>query len=380
MIDVEHADGGRPLWVSHDRGDLARAGGERGCSVTRLGQPHQHAGRDRQQRHMLSSVLVDRAHQLVGTGDRVRGHAEIPLGESELGLGRVQRTQGLAGPGVEVPPVGPVREQEQPVVPPARLNSGLVGPAGNPLRVVDTAVDQVADHDRRRVPRHVRVVPLGPGQPSGRGELRRRVEVGARAQHLAAVDVVAVQAERDDRVHRFAAAAVVFADRQHQIPVGMHPQIAVPKIIPRGDRIRRPVVGDHPHPAVGQLADHDDAVADVVLAAAVLVHPVPHVRRCRGDLERLAAAQRTAPQAGAAGLFGVRLQPVEVVAVDADSAEADRTLGEGIDGDRRRPGPVGGNGHGVTVKTPTLRRGLGVSMVQNGARQHNIDSPKRRRY
>ena len=93
-----------------------------------------------------------------------------------------------------------------------------------------------------RVPRHVRVVPLGPGQPAVGRELRGRVEVGARREDGDGVDVVRrgpVERDRDDRRDRLAVLGhrrvpVVLAHGDdHGRGPGVDVRVAVPDRRPR---------------------------------------------------------------------------------------------------------------------------------------------------
>ena len=69
------------------------------------------------------------------------------------------------------------------------------------------------------------MVPLGPGQLAVVVELGVGIEVGAGAQH--GPDTLALKIQRNDGRDGFTLAAVVLADRQHQIALRMQAEVGV---------------------------------------------------------------------------------------------------------------------------------------------------------
>ncbi len=227
---------------------LDQGGGPAGGGRQRSVQP---GGQDRperlrgpiQQVHRRDPLADPADQQPAGVQHHVRLLAEHPLRGGELGgLG----PQGSGDPvplGVEVPPVGAVRHEDQLTARrPARVHRRLARTAGDVDHVDDRTGDEAAAADPGGVPGHGRVVPLGPGQHPGVGQLGVGVEVGAGAEHGARP--LTPQLETDDRGDRLAVAGVVLADREHEIAVGMHAQVGVAVVTDRRERCRPAV----PHP------------------------------------------------------------------------------------------------------------------------------------
>jgi hypothetical protein len=60
----------------------------------------------------------------------------------------------------------------------------------------------------------------------------------------------------------------------------------------------------------------------VIFTAAILVHSVAYVGRCRGDLDRLTAGNKPSPQTGPASFVGSGFQPIEVILIDLHGGES----------------------------------------------------------
>ena len=186
---------------------------------------------------------------------------------------------------VQRPEVGPVAEPPQrEVVAPDRLHDGLAGSAGqHVLGAVGGADDEL-----RGVPRHVRVVPLQPGQRDAvGGQARVRDEVGATDQHgrravgLDADDLVddvgrPVARRRASRGRR--AAPSGRTRRSACRTPAAHRRLG-------GHRDRGVAPGVQPvQPLVGELGEPQRPAGDRPGAAAVLVHPRAGVPRRGQDV------------------------------------------------------------------------------------------------
>ena len=292
-----------------------------------------------QQHDRFDAVHDPLGHQPIVAEKLVRPVSQPPWRVAEVDGLRTEGPHALVGPGVQIPPPGLLGEEDQPpVVRPAGSGRRGAWAAGHLSNALDPPVDQESDHDRRFVPGHVRVVPLRPGQPVVVGELRSGVEVGALAEHVSAVRIVAVEVQGDDRGDRFCAGTVVLPHGQHQVALRMQPEIGVAERLLRGDRLRLRAAAHHVQPAVAQLREDDHAAGDGVLSAAVLVHPAPHVPRGRRHLHRLTVVALP-PQTGPAVLVGARLQPVEPVPskVGADSPMTAVVSISGLTGEGQDP-------------------------------------------
>ena len=225
---------GRAVGAGQHHGGPGATGSEAVGAHARVGDRDQLAAVDVEQTEAGQALGDDEAEQpalLVPWHHRVRALPEHPLRLSELGLGLVQRADGGAVVEVEVPPAGAVRGEQQVVPPPARLDRRLVGAAGDRPRVAQPVGTEPCDAQGRGVPGHVRVVPLGPGEPSVIGQLGRGVEVGTPDQHGDRVEVVRgrpVEGDGDDRrdglpVLGDRLVALVLADRDDEPDVPPEP-------------------------------------------------------------------------------------------------------------------------------------------------------------
>ena len=334
--EIEQRQSHRPVGMAEDRCGHTATAREAVDRDLRSGHRGQLSTRDPEHRQALLSAAVHGAQQLIMVEDRVRRLPELPLRKAELGVEFVQRPDRTVAPQIEVPPVGAVGDEDQLLAEPARHDRGFSRTSRDLGHLAQPAVGERAHLDHGRIPRHIGVVPLGPGQPVAAGQLGGGVEVRARAEHDSAVGILPIEVERDDRVHRLTV-TVLLADGQHQATTEMQPQIAVAKAPGRGDRHRRRAVPQPIDPAVGELRIHDHAVVDIELAAAVLMHPVPDVRGLRGHLGRLTARDGPPPHAAATTLIGSGLQPVQLVAVDSHRCQAGRRGGQVFDREWRSP-------------------------------------------
>ena len=195
-----------------------------------------------------------------------------------------------------------------------------------------------ATRRQRGVPRHVRVVPLEPGEPRPvRREPRGGDEVGALDEDLR---VAAVERDGDDGVGRLGVHGVVLADGVEAAAGEVRPEVGVAPRTGRRDRHRRLGTRIEPvEPAVGELGEDDDPADHDVRTAAVLVDPRSDVERRRGQVG--GRAVRGGPDEDPpAALGGPALDPEHVVAVDPRLAEQDDVADDVLDPDRRAPRPV----------------------------------------
>ena len=98
---------------------------------------------------------------------------------------------------------------------------------------------------------------------------------------------------------------MVLAHGKYQSPLGMDSNVAESKGARRRDRLGLIIASNGVQAPVAELGVDHSAARDVVFAAAILVHSVAHVGRCRGDLDRLTAGNEPPPQTGPASLVGV---------------------------------------------------------------------------
>src|SRR5205814_7243158 len=91
---------------------------------------------------------------------------------------------------------------------------------------------------------------------------------------------------------------------------------------------------------VGEIGEIDKAAMHIHRAAAIFVHPGTHAKgRRRNVLD--GGIRASAHQHIAAALGGAPLDPVDVAAIDADIAEAERLADNQLRGDRRAPSAIG---------------------------------------
>ena len=254
--------------------------------------------------------------------------------------GSVQREQ--------VPPARLVgHEVQRAVRTPGRLHDRAARAAGDRPRSPEGAVlAHLGDLEPRRVPGHVRLVPLEPRERAAvRRRPRRGIEVGAAHEHPSRA-VGAVECDRhqlvDHEVRAVGLGGVVgLAHRVEAIATGIESHVGEsPRVRRRQrDRIGGAVRVESPQaPVLGR--GHDDPPAiDHVGAAAVLVDAIADRERVGRDLAGRAVG-RVAEQRAAAALCGAGLEPVDVVAVEPRLAERDRGPGDELDVDGRWPAAV----------------------------------------
>ena len=262
---------------------------------------------------------------------------------------------------IEVPEVGAIRGEDQPVTAPAGLDGRFAGSAGDRTRIshapgigrVPERSLEPPDGEDRRVPRHGGMVPRHPGQPVVARQLGCGVEVGSLGKDHHRVPRRrrgTVEGHRDEAGDRLPVLGhhgrpVVLADGEHQTAFGVDQHVAVPGRLGRCEGAARPGSVHRVQPAVGQLGEDNDALVDAVLAAAVFVDPGADVGLGRAHLDRVATGERRPPQTHPAALVGVRLQPVEVASVHLRRGQADGGAGQILHADGGRPGSVGSSGH-----------------------------------
>ena len=223
---------------------------------------------------------------------------------------------------------------------PFRLGDRLLRAARDERRLAERAVRlDRCDPQPAGIPRHVRVVPLEPGQAAPiRRDPRRGQEVGSRDQDRRRL--LAVERDRDDRGGRLALARVILADGDVPAPPRIGPQVGVPPRSLGRDRDRLLEPGVEPVEApVREVREHDHAAVRHVRPAAVLVDSIPDVVRRRHDVDDHAVDPRP-DEDPATALGRTALQPVRVVAVDRRLADADDVADDVVEADRRCPGAV----------------------------------------
>ena len=288
-----------------------------------------------------AGAATDRDQRPVGQ-ERVRRAAEDPGRVGELRLHRGQRLEPRAvHEPIQVPPAAPVGDEVQRAV---RGELGLDDRFVRSARGQDRLAEGPVRPDRRdpqagRVPGHVGVVPLEPGEPRPvRGDARRRDEVGPRDEDARVA--VAVERHVDDLVDRLALAAVILADRDEAAARGVEPEIGVAPRAGRRDRDGGRDPGVEPvEPAVGAVGEGHDAAGDGIRAAAVLVDPGPDRDRRVGQVRDRAVRGRP-DQDPPAGLGRAALEPVDVVPVEPWLGKGDQVADEVVHPDRAAPRSV----------------------------------------
>ncbi len=271
---------------------------------------------------------------------------EYPLRLTELGLARTERMDaaGARIEAVEVPPAGAVGDEiEDAVGRELRLEDRFPGAAGNPPRARQRAVGgDLGQPQFGADPRHVGVVPGEPGEPRAiRRQSGRGVKIMALRQHTPRPRRARI--DRDQRVVDPAVGAMLLAHADPAPPRRIEPPVGITKARAgsgfRGQRPRRPS-GHLPIKAlIGEIAEEDDAARYRRRAAAIFVHPGAHAEPRRRDVGD--GAIRRAPDEDAAPLLArPSLDPVDVLAIDQDVAEADRLGDDQIRGDRRAPAAI----------------------------------------
>ena len=120
----------------------------------------------------------------------------------------------------------------------------------------------------------------------------------------------------------------------------------------------RPGAGlDEPDAPVGAFGYNDDTRRNRVSAATVFMNAAAHIEGRRREVFDL-AIRPAAAQNRAAILAWPRFEPIEVLAIDAQAAKTNRSLGHEFDAYRRDPGAIRGNdlGHwGSGLREPGTR-------------------------
>ena len=232
---------------------------------------------------------------------------------------------------------GPVGgEPQRAVRRPDGLGGPLPRPTGEPLARVDATVDEVRDPDLGGVPRHVRVVPLGPRQVAPRS-----LSPGTATKSGPVTRTASSPVEVSMRTISFLGSpSPRWSSRTatSQVPSGATSMSRVAAAL-RRQRDRLAARVEAVEALVGPVGEEDDAVVDPPRAAAVLVDPRAGGEAVRQDVGRRAVG-RAAHELDPAALLGATLVPPEVVAVGLDLVEADRALDQVLGRDRRGPGPV----------------------------------------
>jgi hypothetical protein len=305
-----------------------------------------------------------------------------PQRPAEFGLDRQHRRRLAVAPAVEVPPAAAVADVvERPVAVPRRLCHGLGGPAGDLHRLASPARTEFRHLKRGRVPGHVRVVPLHPGElPAVRTQARVGDEVAARHQHRARIP--AGQRHRDDLVALLAVLSpgglgVVLAHAHQLLPVGMQDAVGVTVALGR-EWLRRLARALPVQALVTVVREHDGAVRQHhVGSAAVFVDARADVEVVRGhDLRRAFGTARD--QHLPPAFLRAALPPPGLAVRDLQVGHGDGGAGEVGGGDGRGPGAVGqcdrlSHRHGCGQQQAKERSPSGVSQVGNSSavdRQH----------
>ena len=181
------------------------------------------------------------------------------------------------------------------------------------------------------------MVPAQPGEAVAvPAQARRRVEVRALDEDRLAARV---EVDGGDRVHGLVrGVGVVLTDADQPAAAVDHAVGVAQAVVVRHGR-RRPAPIDAVEALIGEVREVDDAVEYREVAAAVLVNAGPSVeRRWRHVLD---VAVRPAPDDHvASSLRRPALDPVDVLAVDDDLAEAHGARDDEVGRDRRPPRAV----------------------------------------
>ncbi len=213
---------------------------------------------------------------------------------------------------------GRIAEQEQATVGrPTRVEGGYPGTTRNDASI--RGIGKGGDHDTGAVPRHVRVIPFAPGEPSVLAQSGMGVEVGAGNEDAAAIRIVGVEIEGDDRGDRLGSrGAVILANREEQAPGRIEGERRVAVRRAGGDAADGTGL-EQVDGAVGPGAVGEQVAFHRPGAAAVLVHPGADVgigsELCGLLLGRLA------PQADPSALLGMTLRPVPHAVDDVAGGE-----------------------------------------------------------
>ena len=125
-----------------------------------------------------------------------------------------------------------------------------------------------------------------------------------------------IKIKSHDRVGWFATTRMVLAYRKYESSLGMHSNVAESEGTLRSDRLGLTLVVNYVQASVTELRIDHSSARYVVFTAAILVHSVAYVGRCRGDLDRLTAVNKPSPETDPASFVGSGLQPIEMSLVD----------------------------------------------------------------
>src|SRR5215210_2988450 len=260
-------------------------------------------------------ALRVRADDAPRRDEGVGRHPEDPLRQAKLCLPLAERLDTSLAPAVEVPPARPVRDEvERAFWGPLWLEDGFSLAARDPLGVLGGSVSaEIADHELRTVPGHVRVVPRQPHEaPAIGAQAWRGVEVVARDEHalLPAFEVYA-----DDLVYGLIPAVLLpYGDKAAAVPVNHHVRVS-PAGLRRRKRCRFAAWDPAVDPLIREVREEDRAFVDGEVAATVLVNPRAGIEGLRRHVLD-ASVRRQLHDYVAPALAGAALQPVHVPAVD----------------------------------------------------------------
>src|SRR6202171_802268 len=147
--------------------------------------------------------------------------------------------------------------------------------------------------------------------------------------------------EADDAVDgRRHVGGVVLADRDQSLMPLVEDEIGVPDVLGRRDGDGGPPRILPVEALVVEVGEPHGALARQIRPAAVLMHPVARVVIRRRDV--CDTAVRTAPDDDIpAGLCGPLFDPIDVIAIKLDRAEANDPGHDRVRRDRRAPGAIG---------------------------------------
>ena len=183
------------------------------------------------------------------------------------------------------------------------------------------------------------MMPRQPGQPAAVGTQGRcGVEIIVLDQHML---LATVKRDSDQQIDCFAiAGAVILTHADQPAAIRVDDEVGIAQRGFGGDGFRgfaRPLPVNA---LVGEVGEVDDAVADGVIAAAVLVDARAGIEAGRGHV--LAPAHlRPTDNDVAAAFLRAALNPVDVVAVGAGLRQADCAAKQQVGGDGGFPGTVG---------------------------------------
>jgi hypothetical protein len=174
------------------------------------------------------------------------------------------------------------------------------------------------------VPGHVGVTPAGKGESAAvRRQAGGGYKVAVRKQYLTRGNTL--QGQGNQRVARLTLAPVVLAHAQQPGSGPVEDTACIAQRL-RGSDSLGFAAGDHAvQTLVLEVGEPDGAICHQYIAPTVFLHPGPGIPGLRQDFLRLATAG-PAHDSIATTLLGTRFDPIQVIAVNTESAEAAAAL------------------------------------------------------